>query len=78
MLIQEADLTFLRPGGLSAAQCGMMFIVIMHMRICIRIRLFDIRSASAIEARDELRRRVLKPHLSRFSSSPSEVVSIED
>ena len=30
MLIQEAELAFLRPGGLSAAQCGMMCIVIMH------------------------------------------------
>lgn len=31
-----------------------------------------------VQARDELRRRLVKPHPSRFSSSSSEVVSIED
>jgi hypothetical protein len=39
---------------------------------------YNLITASAIEARDELRRRILKPHPSRFSSSSSEVVSIED
>ena len=33
---------------------------------------------SKLVMRDELRRRVLKPRPSRFSSSSSEVVSIED
>jgi hypothetical protein len=34
-------------------------------------------SASAIEARDELRRRLVEPHPSRWSSFPSGVVSVE-
>ena len=39
---------------------------------------FNTIAACAAGARDELRRRLVKPHPSRFSSSSSEVVSIED